>query len=153
MEQKYAASAIIYNNEGLVLLARRSPTKRPYPNVLSLPSTYLREESGKLIHSNPSYDIVIPQLKKAVHSKLGINVHLDSIIGMKNGTQADYNLTMMDFVGHITGANITPNGEDFSEAGFYNPAKLLNGKDRSRMGFCTQILLEKLDEDPEFLVK
>jgi len=68
----------------------------------------------------------------------------------KEGQQEDYWLTMTDYLAKITGGKITPNQKDFSEAFYLDPIKILGNKERSRMGFCTQILLENIDRDPNF---
>ncbi|HLD79547.1 MAG TPA: NUDIX hydrolase [Candidatus Nanoarchaeia archaeon] len=150
MEQKYAASAIIYNNEGLVLLARRAPTKRPFPNVLSLPSTYVKDCNGKPVKGPISDDEVRRQLTDAVKQKLNLDIVLEDVIGTKEGQQTDYLLHMTDYFARYNGGNITPNGDDFSEVIFVDPLEKFRDKDRSKMGFCTQVLLQKLGAEPLF---
>jgi len=150
MEKKYAVSAIIYNDEGLVLLARRAPTKRPFPNVLSLPSTYVKGQDGKPASEPISDDEVRRQLTAAVKQKLDLDIVLEDVIGTKEGQQTDYFLHMTDYFARYNGGNIAPNGEDFSDAIFVDPVETFLGKDRTRMGFCTQVLLQKLDSEPQF---
>ncbi len=150
MEQKYAASAIIYNDQGLVLLARRSPTKYPFPNILSLPSTYIRGSDKNLVRELVSDEKSQEQLRAAVMNKLGIDLKFKGLIGRKSGKQADYYLTMSDYFAQIIGGALIPNQEDFTEANFYDPLELFKGKDRTKMGFCTQILLGTLERDPKF---
>jgi hypothetical protein len=154
MERRYSASAIIYNSEGCVLVARRAETKKPYPGVLSLPSTYVKNKGGVYVSELPSELLMREQLIKAIQRKLGITINLEGIVGTKQGIQKvdnPYILTMTDFSGTIVGGELHPNGKDFSEA-FHisNPAETFSG-DRSKMGLCTQILLNKIDEDPTFL--
>ncbi len=153
MEHRYAASAIIYNSDGLVLLARRAPTKFPFPNTLSLPSTYIRDCTKKLATAPLPDAQVQEQLRNAVRLKLGIEITIRDIIGRKEGLQADYSLTMTDYFAQISSGIITPNTEDFSEAAFFNPIEPFGHKKRDRMGFCTQILLETLARDPLFWKK
>ncbi|HLD00649.1 MAG TPA: NUDIX hydrolase [Candidatus Nanoarchaeia archaeon] len=149
-EKRYAASAIIYNDQGLVLLARRSLTKRPFPGVLSLPSTYLRDQDGNFSHEFPTYKTVKEQLEAAVKNKLGIDITLGSPIGDKIGVQGEYILHMADYFARFTKGEITPNEEDFCEALFADPAEMFAGKKRDKMGLCMQILLTRLNFDPDF---
>ncbi len=142
MEEKHAVSAIIYNNKGLVLVARRAPTKFPFPNILSLPSSYIdRMENPEL------------KLISAVKRKLGIDIIVKCIIGTKKGTQENYLLTMTDYFVKIVGGTLAPNQKDYSEAMFIDPVKTFGNKDRNKMGFCTQVLLEAIDKNPEFWKK
>ena len=153
MEQRYAAAVVIYNELGEVLLARRSAHKVPHPNVLSLPSTYIRNKDGSYVHLQPSDEGVREQLTDAVKKKLGLDIIIEDEIGKMEGQQSSYWLHMTDYFAKFTGGIIIPNGDDFSEALFVNPLEKLAGKDRSKMGFCTQTLLGKLDDDPIFWKK
>lgn len=152
MDKRYAASAVIYNDQGLVLLARRAPTKFPFPNVLSLPSTYIKGGSGELVLDLPEIEVEQGQLAEAVRKKLSLEIKIAGLIGSKSGQQENYHLTMTDYVARIepNDQQIRPNREDFTEAQFYNPTELLQGKDRNKMGFCMQILLEEIDRNPDF---
>ena len=142
MKERRAVSAIIYNYKGLVLVARRAPTKFPFPNILSLPSSYIDEGET-------------PELKliSAVKRKLGIDIIVKCIIGTKKGTQENYLLTMTDYFVKIIGGTLYPNQNDYSEAMFIDPVKTFGNEDRNKMGFCTQVLLEAIDKNPEFWKK
>ncbi len=137
VERRQAASAIIFNEQGLVLFARRATTKFPFPNTWSLPSTYiqLHEEGGQA-------------LAAAVKRKLAIDITIVDLLDYKCAPQADYDLYMRDYVARIVHGSPTPNGEDYSEVRYVNPLELFAGKDRSRMGLCTRLLLANLDRNP-----
>ena len=146
MENRFAASLVIPNENGLFLLARRGPNKYPYPGIYSLPSTYARE-GKKLLNAKPSDELIGGQLRAAVSRKLGIEVELLDVIGEMEGQQASYNLHMRDFIGRIVGGELRPNGKDFDRVGYFDVLELYQGKDRSRMGFCTQVLLREMEID------
>ncbi len=148
MENRYAAAAIIYNGEGKVLIARRAPDKHPYPNSWSLPSTYIRNPQGGMVSEAPLEEEMRRQLASAIQKKLGVRVVLEEVVGAMDGAQADYYLTMTDFAGRVVEGEISANQVDFSEAGFYNPPEKLG---MSPKGFCSQILMKRLREDPDFL--
>jgi ADP-ribose pyrophosphatase YjhB (NUDIX family) len=148
MENRYAAAAIIYNGEGKVLIARRAPTKFPYPNSWSLPSTYMRDSGGSMVLEPPLEEKVREQLTSTILKKLGVRVILEEVVGTMDGEQADYHLTMTDFAGRIVGGEIRANQIDFSEAGFYDPVEKLGLHPK---GFCSQILMKRIREDPDFL--
>ena len=90
------------------------------------------------------------QLTSAILKKLGVRVRLEEVVGTMEGNQADYHLTMTDFAGRVVEGEIRANQTDFSEAGFYNPPEKLGISPR---GFCAQILMKRLREDPDFLRK
>ncbi len=142
MEEKHAVSAIIYNSKGFVLVARRTPTKFPFPNILSLPSSYINQGE------NPELKLI-----SAVKRKLGIDIIIKGAVGTKKGAQANYLLSMTDYFAKIIGGTLQPNQEDYSEAMFVNPIKTFGKEDRSKMGFCTQVLLEAIDKNPDFWKK
>jgi hypothetical protein len=148
MENRYAASAIIYDREGRVLIAKRSLTKRPYPNTWSLPSTYLRGRNNELLSIHPSEEEMKDQLILKIQQKLGIIVTLKNIIGKMKGKQLNYTLTMTDFIGEIVGGKIKPNQKDYSKAGFYDPIEKLGENPK---GLCARILINRLKENPNFL--
>lgn len=152
MEQRYAASAIIYNENGEVLFGRRAAHKHPFPGVLSLCSTYIRDGDGNRVHKKVSNDVEKEQLREAVRERFTIEVVLDGPIGMMEGPQANYNLHMNDYIAKISkDKKVMPNGEDYSEAVWINPLDEFRNKNRQKMGHCTQVLLSKLDENPDFL--
>lgn len=148
MENRYAAAAIIYNGECKVLIARRAPDKHPYPNSWSLPSVYIRDLQGNLVHKLPSEEEMRGQLISAIQKKLGVIVSLEEVVGTMEGMQADYHLTMTDFAGRVVEGEIRANQTDFSEAGFYNPPEKLGISPR---GFCAQILMNRMKDNPDFL--
>ncbi|RLI98925.1 MAG: hypothetical protein DRP06_04475 [Candidatus Aenigmatarchaeota archaeon] len=60
---------------------------------------------------------------------------------------------MTDYFAEIVGGTIKPNQEDYSETIFINPIKTFRNEDRSKMGFCTRVLLEAIDKNPDFWKK
>ena len=85
MEKRYATAACIFNEEGLVLIAKRAPTKISYPNTWSLPSTYVRDAAGNLINDMTSEESARQQLAGAIKKKLGLEIILGRTIGRKEG--------------------------------------------------------------------
>lgn len=150
MEQRYAAAAVIYwgNN---VLLARRVPTKHRFPAVLSLPSTDIRDSAGNYAHQHVGEQEQQRQLIDAFKNKIGLDIVIQAILGTKEGFQDSYYLRMTDYVGYVQGGRIALNKDDFSEARFVDIQKELQRKDRTKIDFCTQILLSKLDENNDLL--
>ena len=150
MEYRYAASAIIVGCEGKVLLAQRSPNKSPYPGEWSLPSTYVRNISGGLAETCESEEEMKAQLIVAVERKLGILIELSEFVGGKTGAQNGYVLRMADYFGKVVFGSLNPNGVDYSAADYYEPVFKLGFHPK---GFCTQVLMERIKEDPDFLVR
>ena len=70
METRYVAVAVIYDAKGKILIVRRAPNKIPFPNVSSLPSTYLRDTSGKFLRSPVPEEEAKRQLADAIEKKL-----------------------------------------------------------------------------------
>jgi ubiquinone/menaquinone biosynthesis C-methylase UbiE len=130
---RYAASAVIRNKEGLVFMAKRAPTKFPFPNTWSIPSTSY--EKGE----NPK-----EALKNALKKKLGIDIEVGKDIGSKEGKQANYWLRMTDYEVNITKGAPSPNKEDYTETGYFDILKEYKDKPREKLGFCIQLALEKL---------
>lgn len=147
MEQRYAASAVIFNEQGKVLLAKRATTKHPYPGAWSLPSTYIKTSGGVYVNELLPISQIKRQLFGAVRKKLRLDISLPKTLGQMQGQQADYHLTMIDFIGEITDGQPNPNQVDFSEADFYDPFEKLGENPK---GFCAQILITKLKEDRDF---
>ncbi len=147
MENRYAA-AVIYNGKGEVLIARRAPTKHPYPNAWSLPSAYIRNPQGDRVFEPPLEEEMRWQLTSEILKRLGVRVKLEEVVGVMDGRQADYYLTLTDFLGQIVEGEIRANQADYSEAGFYDPAEKLGSRPK---GFCAQILMGILLRDPDFL--
>jgi len=136
--RKRAASAIIFDNEGRVLLAKRAPTKQPFPNTWSLPSTYIEQDQEF------SYSLM-----DAVRRKLTIDIIIEKFLDFKVDMQEDYMLHMNDYIARITKGIPTPNGNDYTEVKYVNPGPYFAGHDRNKMGFCLQVLLRNLDKDPD----
>ena len=132
---KYAASAIIYDNKGNVLIAKRSPTKFPFPNVWSLPSTSFKEGKD-------------PQkvLRNALIRKLGIETKIGRIIGTKEGKQANYWLKMADYEVKIIKGTPVPNKKDYTGAKYLDIEKICRNKPKEKKGFCVQVLFEHLSK-------
>jgi len=133
-EMTYAAAAIIKNSENLVLLAKRAPTKQPFPNHWSLPSTSYQKEE------NPE-----EKLKDALKKKLGIGIIIKGIFGTKEGRQEDHWLKMTDYEAEIVNGIIRPDKTDYTRAEYLNPKEIV--KNPEKTGFCMQILLEKMQEN------
>jgi ubiquinone/menaquinone biosynthesis C-methylase UbiE len=131
---RYAASAVMRNKEGLVLMAKRAPTKFPFPNTWSIPSTsYTKEEDPKHV------------LKKVIKKKLGLDIEIVKEIGHKEGKQANYWLKMTDYEVLAKGIPM-PNKEDYTETKYFDILKEYKDKPREKLGFCIQVALEYLNK-------
>lgn len=132
---KYSAAAAIFNDAGEVLIARRSKTKFPFPDTLSIPSTsYKKTENPK------------KALKKAIKNKLGVDTDILESIGKKEGKQTNCWVKMTVYRAKIVGGEIIPDQLNYSYAEFLPPIETL-GDIKGEQGFCTQVLLEKLKQN------
>lgn len=130
---RYAASAVMSNEKGLVLMAKRAPTKFPFPNTWSIPSTsYKKGEDPKQV------------LKKVIKKKLGLDIEIVKELGSKEGKQANYWLKMTDYEVKIIKGIPAPNKEDYTEAKYFDIIKEYQNKPKEKLGFCIQVALEKL---------
>ena len=143
MDNKKAASVAIFNEKGQVLLCIRACRKHPHPGLLSLPSSYIKEG-----------DVMEEKIVEDVKRKLGIDIELIEVIGTHEGQQAEYHLHMTDFAAKIIGDHQTlkPDGTNYTEAFFVDP-RALDTRPHDGRGFCTQVMRERLEKDPDFWKK
>lgn len=134
MKTKYAAALIIPNSEGKILLPRRSKDVI-FPGVISLPSVSFDKDA------DPKQE-----LREALKKRLGIEVEVMQEIGTKKGIQGNTYLELTDYQGKITGGELNPNPDYYSEAEYMNPLEFFKGKNIQKQGFCTQILIDKFAE-------
>jgi len=156
-EKRFAAAVVIPGEFERVVIGIRAPDKKPYPNTPSLPSTYVKRK-GVLVRKKISDDEIRKQVMEAVMKKLGLDIEVEKIISRKEGKQYEkkgtkkipYDLTMTEFWAWPIGGKLKANGKDFSDAFYKDPSTVFEGE-RTKMGLCTQILMEQIKRDARFV--
>ncbi|HEY9583208.1 MAG TPA: NUDIX domain-containing protein [Candidatus Paceibacterota bacterium] len=126
---KDAVSLVIKNLDGRVLFARRSPSKREFPGVWSLPSAFVLGDEGQL-----------DAVKRIGEEKLGVTLRLGQMIIEGKKERDGFILFMHNYEAKILEGIPNVVSDDYTELKWEEPnvqfAKMKSGD----MGMCMTLL-------------
>jgi ADP-ribose pyrophosphatase YjhB (NUDIX family) len=131
---KHAISVIIQDAAGKTLFALRSPSKREYPNVWSLPSHFMKE-------GETAQDTV----RRIGAHKLGVILEPMELLNEGRVERPDFTLFMHDYSAKTTKGTPSINSDDYIQLQWSEPHKQLNSMEI--MGDCCRLYKEFLERN------